>query len=125
MPPYQRNDKRSNKPMKKANKRDPIYVDGRAPRPMYVDYKDLDLLTKLTNRHGRIVSRRKTGCHAASQHAVAKARAQSLKRLKILSDPFALGFYRAVGATLSGKMRSAVRAPDGSERCLPVLHYEL
>ena len=39
---------------------------------MYVDYKDLDLLTKLTNRHGRIVSRRKTGCHAASQHAVAR-----------------------------------------------------
>jgi len=40
---------------------------------MYVDYKDLDLLGKLTNRHGRIVSRRKTGCHAASQHAVARA----------------------------------------------------
>jgi hypothetical protein len=43
----------------------------------------------------------------------------------VLSDPFALGFYRAVGATLSGKIRSSVRAPDGSERCLPVLHYEL
>jgi GNAT superfamily N-acetyltransferase len=59
------------------------------------------------------------------QHAVAKARAQGLKRLKVLSDPFALGFYRAVGATLSGKVRSNVRAPDGSERCLPVLYYEL
>lgn len=58
-------------------------------------------------------------------HAVAKARTQGLRRLKILSDPFALGFYRAVGATLSGKIRSAVRAPDGGERCLPVLHYEL
>lgn len=58
-------------------------------------------------------------------HAVAKARAQGVKRLKILSDPFALGFYRAVGATLSGKIRSIVRAPDGSERYLPVLHYEL
>ena len=58
-------------------------------------------------------------------HAVARARAQGLRRLKVLSDPFALGFYRAVGATLSGKVRSAVRAPDGSERCLPVLHYEL
>ncbi len=58
-------------------------------------------------------------------HAVATARARGLKRLKVLSDPFALGFYRAVGATLSGKMRSPVRAPDGSERCLPVLHYEL
>jgi len=58
-------------------------------------------------------------------HAVSKARAEGLARLKILSDPFALGFYRAVGATLSGKIRSTVRAPDGSERCLPVLHYEL
>lgn len=58
-------------------------------------------------------------------HAVAKARSQGLKRLKVLSDPFALGFYRAVGATLSGKTRSSVRAPDGSERLLPVLHYEL
>ncbi|MEQ8355473.1 MAG: GNAT family N-acetyltransferase [Kiloniellaceae bacterium] len=58
-------------------------------------------------------------------HAVARARAQGLRRLKVLSDPFALGFYRAVGATLSGKMRSAVRAPDGSARCLPVLHYDL
>ncbi len=57
--------------------------------------------------------------------AVAKARAQGLRRLKVLSDPFALGFYRAVGATLSGKMRSAVRAPDGTERSLPVLHFEL
>ncbi|GAB4365047.1 MAG: GNAT family N-acetyltransferase [Kiloniellaceae bacterium] len=59
------------------------------------------------------------------EHAVAKARAQGLKRLKVLSDPFALGFYRAVGATLSGKVRSPVRAPDGSERSLPVLHFEL
>lgn len=58
-------------------------------------------------------------------HAVAKARSEGLRRLKVLSDPFALGFYRAVGATLSGKIRSSVRAPDGSERCLPVLHYEL
>jgi GNAT superfamily N-acetyltransferase len=58
-------------------------------------------------------------------HAVAKAREAGLTRLKVLSDPFAMGFYRAVGATLSGKIRSSVRAPDGSERCLPVLHYEL
>jgi small subunit ribosomal protein S18 len=78
MPPYRRNREENprkdrNKNVKKVAKRDPIYVEGRAPRPMYVDYKDLDLLSKLTNRHGRIVSRRKTGCHAASQHAVARA----------------------------------------------------
>ena len=58
---------------KKIAKKDPIYIDGQRPRPMFVDYKDLDLLSKLTNRHGRIVSRRKTGCEATSQHAVSKA----------------------------------------------------
>jgi small subunit ribosomal protein S18 len=78
MPPYNRNRdsnprNKRDKNIKKVAKRDPIYVEGVAPRPMYVDYKDLDLLSKLTNRHGRIVSRRKTGCHAASQHAVARA----------------------------------------------------
>jgi small subunit ribosomal protein S18 len=85
MPPYQQNKR---KPTKKVAKRDPIYFNGAAPRPMYVDYKDLDLLTKLTNRHGRIVSRRKTGCHAASQHAVAKAikRARFMALLPYVGD---------------------------------------
>jgi small subunit ribosomal protein S18 len=84
MPPYSRDGgprRDRNKNIKKVAKRDPIYIDGRAPRPMYVDYKDLDLLGKLTNRHGRIVSRRKTGCHAASQHAVARA----VKRARFLA----------------------------------------
>ncbi|HMO13104.1 MAG TPA: 30S ribosomal protein S18 [Pirellulaceae bacterium] len=40
---------------------------------MYVDYKDVELLRKLINRHGRISSRRKTGCSAVSQHAVSLA----------------------------------------------------
>ena len=40
---------------------------------MYVDYKDVELLKKLVNRHGKIVSRRKTGCTAVSQHAVSAA----------------------------------------------------
>jgi small subunit ribosomal protein S18 len=61
------------KTVRRVVKKDPVCVDGIRPRPMFIDYKDLDLLSKLTNRHGRIVSRRKTGCHAASQHAVAKA----------------------------------------------------
>jgi small subunit ribosomal protein S18 len=91
MPPYNndRNDRnKRNKNIKKVAKRDPLYVDGQAPRPMYVDYKDLDLLTKLTNRHGRIVSRRKTGCHAASQHAVARAikRARFMALLPYVGD---------------------------------------
>ncbi len=91
MPPY-RDHSNSNankrKPMKKVAKRDPLYIDGVAPRPMYVDYKDLDLLSKLTNRHGRIVSRRKTGCHAASQHAVARAikRARFMALLPYVGD---------------------------------------
>lgn len=66
---------------RRAGKKDPIYVDGVRPQPMYVDYKDLDLLAKLTNRHGKIVSRRKTGCHASSQHAVAKA----IKRARFMA----------------------------------------
>ena len=45
----------------RSKKKDPIYVDGQRPRPMFVDYKDVDLLKKLINRHGRIVGRRKTG----------------------------------------------------------------
>ena len=66
---------------KKVKKKDPIFVDGVKPRPMYVDYKDLDLLNKLTNRHGRIVGRRKTGCTAASQHAVTLA----IKRARFMA----------------------------------------
>ena len=57
----------------RTKKKDPLFVDGKRPRPMYVDYKDVEFLKKLVNRHGRIVSRRKTGCPAASQHAVAEA----------------------------------------------------
>ncbi|MCA9106585.1 MAG: 30S ribosomal protein S18 [Planctomycetales bacterium] len=48
---------------------------------MYVDYKDIDLLKKLINRHGRIVGRRKTGCSAASQHAVG----QAIKRARFMA----------------------------------------
>ena len=54
-------------------KKDPLWVDGQRPRPLYVDYKDVELLKKLINRHGKIVGRRKTGCSAASQHAVTAA----------------------------------------------------
>lgn len=57
----------------RSKKKDPIFVDGKRPRPMYVDYKDLELLSKLISRHGRLVSRRKSGCTAVSQHAVSLA----------------------------------------------------
>jgi small subunit ribosomal protein S18 len=78
--------KRKNKV--RAKKKDPLFVDGARPRPMYVDYKDLELLSRLTNRQGRIVSRRKTGCTAASQHAVTKAikRARFMGLLSFVAD---------------------------------------
>ena len=74
MPPMQGQFKRRNKKQVAAGKKkDPIFVNGERPRPMFVDYKDLELLSKLTNRQGKIVSRRKSGCTAASQHAVTSA----------------------------------------------------
>lgn len=57
----------------RTRKKDPIFVDGQRPRPMYVDYKDIELLKKMVNRQGRIVGRRKSGCTAVSQHAVTAA----------------------------------------------------
>ena len=61
--------------------KDPLYVDGERPSPMYVDYKDIELLKKLVNRHGKIVGRRKTGCTAISQHAVTDA----IKRARFMA----------------------------------------
>ncbi|MGE0606108.1 MAG: 30S ribosomal protein S18 [Pirellulales bacterium] len=65
----------------RTKKKDPIFVDGKRPRPMYVDYKDLELLGKLTSRQGKILSRRKSGCTAASQHAVTSA----IKRARFMA----------------------------------------
>lgn len=65
----------------RTKKKDPIFVDGKRPRPLYVDYKDLELLGKLTSRQGKILSRRKSGCTAASQHAVTSA----IKRARFMA----------------------------------------
>ena len=74
MPPPQGQFRRRNKKqITVGKKKDPIFVNGERPRPMFVDYKDLELLSKLTNRQGKIASRRKRGCTAASQHAVTSA----------------------------------------------------
>ena len=73
--------KRRAKNKVRSKKRDPIFVDGQRPRPMYVDYKDVELLRKLTNRQGKIISRRKSGCTAVSQHAVTKA----IKRARFMA----------------------------------------
>lgn len=48
---------------------------------MYVDYKDLELLSRMTNRHGKIVGRRKTGCSSISQRAVT----QAIKRARFMA----------------------------------------
>ena len=79
---------RKRKASRKVKKKDPLFVDGVRPRPMYVDYKNLDLLSKLINRHGRIVGRRKTGCTAVSQHAVTAAikRARFMALLPYVGD---------------------------------------
>lgn len=73
--------RKRNKLRARTKKKDPLFVEGKRPRPMYVDYKDVELLKKLINRHGRIVSRRKTGCTAVSQHAVS----QAIKRARFMA----------------------------------------
>ena len=76
-----RNTRRKPKIKTKTVRKDPLFVDGERPRPTYVDYKDVDLLKNLTNRHGKIVGRRKTGCTAISQHAVTSA----IKRARFMA----------------------------------------
>ena len=73
--------RKKNRAGTRSSKKDPIFVDGVRPRPMYVDYKDIELLKKLVNRHGRIVGRRTSGCNASSQHAVTKA----IKRARFMA----------------------------------------
>ena len=65
----------------RTKKKDPIFVNGKRPHPMYVDYKDVELLRKLTNRQGKIIGRRKSGCTAVSQHAVTAA----IKRARFMA----------------------------------------
>ncbi len=78
---FNRVSRRKAKSKVRTKKKDPIFVDGQRPRPMYVDYKDLDLLKKLTNRQGKIIGRRKSGCAAISQNAVTKA----IKRARFMA----------------------------------------
>jgi small subunit ribosomal protein S18 len=73
--------KKKAKPKAKVKRRDPIFIDGARPRPLYVDYKDLELLGKLVNRQAKIIGRRKSGCTAASQHADT----QAIKRARFMA----------------------------------------
>ena len=73
--------KRRTKTKIRGKKKDPLFVNGERPRPMYVDYKNLELLKKLINRQGKIISRRKSGCTAVSQHAATDA----IKRARFMA----------------------------------------
>jgi len=79
--PRSRTARKRAKAKPRSKKRDPIFVDGQRPRPVYVDYKDIELLKKLTNRQAKIIGRRKSGCSAVSQHAVTKA----IKRARFMA----------------------------------------
>ena len=82
LPKFKRkNNRRKAKTKTRTPRRDPLYVDGERPRPMYVDYKDVELLKQQTNRHSKIVGRRKSGCHAISQHALT----ESIKRARFMA----------------------------------------
>ena len=87
-PAARKTSKKRTRARTKTKKKDPLFVEGKRPRPMYVDYKDVELLSKLINRHGRIVGRRKTGCSAISQHAVTQAikRARFMALLPYVAD---------------------------------------
>ena len=82
MPKFaQKSRPRRSKAKPKTPKKDPILTEGVRPHPLHIDYKDLELLGRLTNRHGRIVGRRKSGCGAVSQSAVA----QGIKRARFMA----------------------------------------
>ena len=66
-----------------SKKRDPLCPNGERMRPVFVDFKDVELLKKLTSRQGKIIGRRKTGCSSVSQHAVSAA----IKRARFVSAP--------------------------------------
>jgi small subunit ribosomal protein S18 len=80
--------KKRSKLANRSKKKDPVFVNGERPRPMYIDYKDLELLSKLISRQGKLIGRRKSGCTAVSQHAVSKAvkRARFMALLPYVGD---------------------------------------
>ena len=47
----------------------------------HIDYKDIDMLRKFLNPHGRMLSRKKTGVSAGSQRKLARA----IKRARFMA----------------------------------------
>jgi len=63
--------------MKKNKKVDYLVKNG----IQFVDYKDVALLSKFVNQHGRIIARKHTGLSAKNQKKVEKA----IKRARFLA----------------------------------------
>ena len=59
--------KRRSKARSRTKKKDPLFVDGKRPRPMYVDYKDVELLKNYVTEGGKIIPSRISGVNAANQ----------------------------------------------------------
>jgi len=59
---------------------------------------------------------------ALFEHAVAQARLAGARRLRILSDPHAEGFYQRMGAQTVGRLDASI---DGVERWLPEMELVL
>ena len=52
-----------------------------AQNVQYIDYKDIDLLKKFLNPHGKILARRRTGLSSTNQRALAVA----IKRARFMA----------------------------------------
>ena len=74
--------------LKKKKMTCPFTGNGKVPRPVYVDYKDMKTLKNLIDREGRILPRRRTGTSALYQRAVRTAvlRARFIGLLPYVSE---------------------------------------
>lgn len=97
-----------------------VYETGDAALGIYdlqilATHADVELLFVAPEAIGTGVGR------ALWQHMVERARQRGISRLTIESDPFARGFYEAMGARLIGDVPSSVI----SGRRLPLLEYAI
>mgnify|MGYP003473529727 CR=1 FL=1 len=68
-------------------KKDPVCVDGVRPRPMFIDYKDLDTLKDFITEQGKVIPARLTGTQAKYQrqltNAIRRARSHGPKGMLV------------------------------------------
>jgi len=91
MSSYQRNnnserfDNKRKSNIKRAPKRDPIFVDGHQPRPMYVRLQRSRSAAQLTNRPRPVfVSRRKTGLTTPLASTPSRGRSRRARFMALL-----------------------------------------